>query len=86
MNRLVLRDGRTIDLSPEQYDAYVMVLLYSQDIHREVKVGSERFNLDDVVTDPDEILRITQLKMFDVPHIAQKPTKGKKKLELSWLF
>lgn len=76
MGKVVLRDGRVLELSSEQMERLSLVILLSTDMKKPVKVGAELFNLDDIVTDPEEVLRITQTKMFDVtPTLVQKKYK-----------
>lgn len=77
---LVLDDGRILDMSDEQYERLSLVILLTNSMDKIVKVGDQQFSLNQIVTDPEEILRISQTKMFDVPTVEVKGKKKKSEL------
>lgn len=64
MARLVLKDGTTLDLTANQQNKLGMAVLFSKDMNKaRASIGGHVFFLKDIVTDPDEIERLTQSKM-----------------------
>lgn len=82
MSQVVLRDGRILELTPAQTDALSMTILMSPTLNKRIKVGEDTFTLNDIVTDPEEILRVTQTKIFNIQPVTTS-SKGKKRQELA---
>lgn len=82
MGHIVLNDGRIISLTSEQSDRLNIVIMMTNDLDKNIKVGHHIFSLNQILTDPEEIQRISQLKMFDIPAI---PIKSKKKTKVDQL-
>lgn len=82
MSQVVLKDGRILELSTSQMEALSMTILMSPSLNKKVKVGSKTFSLDDIVTDPEEILRVTQVEMFNIKPTSL-PRKSSKRQELA---
>ncbi|HET8708961.1 MAG TPA: hypothetical protein VFL85_01630 [Candidatus Saccharimonadales bacterium] len=64
MAKVVLRDGRILDLSDDQFNKLTMLILMTTSLNRDVRVGGEAFNLQDIVTDKAEIARVTQQSLL----------------------
>lgn len=76
MGKVVLNDGRILDLTSEQSNRLAVVIMITRDMTKGVKVGDTSFRLNQIVTEPEEIAKIMQQKMFNVPTV---PVKSKKR-------
>lgn len=80
MSQLILKDSRIIELTSEQSQKLGLVILMSTG-DREVKLGKERFKINDILTDQEEIQKVLQRKLIEVePIVIHKKGKGRQEL------
>lgn len=80
MSHLVLKDSRIIELTPEQSQKLSLVILMSTS-DREIKLGTERFRINDILTGREEIQKVLQRKLIEVePIVIHKKGKGRQEL------
>lgn len=65
MANLVLKNGTIVEMTPEQSHKISMMILLKTDWEKEkVLVNGVRFALGDILQDPAEIARVTQIPMW----------------------